>query len=168
MNGHPDTLEEAGAELRAGARRADDVPQQFRREVSRWWRWGVLAAVVVSVLASGAISLVSLSRANQSAADAAALKAGDAASAEVTSARQSSLEVVRRDLNTVINPARVAAGLAPCPLPDPASNAYQVAWVAGECAGELRTFGDLQKRGIATPGVNAPDPDSGSFPAPHS
>ena len=74
--------------------------------------------------------------------------------------------MVRRDLATV-NAVMVAAGLAPCVDPGPQALAYQVAWVTAECAGTLRTIGELQKRGVVrVPGVSAPDPASGQFPEP--
>jgi hypothetical protein len=112
------------------------------------------------------IALIGYQKAQEAATSAAQLQAGTVASAEVTSNRASSLEAVRRDLNTIVNPAMIAAGLAPCADPGPAATAQQVAWVTGECAGTLRTIGELQRRGQAVPGVSAPDPTSGGFPRP--
>ncbi len=133
-------------------------------------RKAYVTVVIVSVLLALVVSLpfavTGYVKAQQANFTATQLAAGDAASAEVLSARSSSLGVVRRDLNQVVNPARVAAGLSACPDPGPQANAYQVAWVIGSCAGELRAFADLAKRGRPVPGVNAPDPDSGSFLAP--
>jgi hypothetical protein len=136
------------------------------RRGRHWWWLSLLAMFLLAVAICLPVALVGYDKAQTAAADAAALKAGTVASAEVTSLRASSLEVARRDLNTVVNPAMIAAGLAPCPDPGPAANAQQVAWVTGECAGTLRTIGELQRRGVAVPGVMAPDPSSGRFPGP--
>lgn len=123
---------------------------------------GIAAAVVVAVV----LSTVAFFQSVAGARSTAALVAGDAASSEVGQARASSLLVVRRDLASV-NAAMVAAGLTPCADPGPQASAYQVAWVTAECAGTLRTIGELQKRGVVQlPGVSAPDPASGRFPRP--
>jgi hypothetical protein len=139
------------------AERADTALRKTNRRVLL----GILLAALVAVVLSG----LAFVEAVASARTTAQLVAGDTASTEVGHAGTSSLLVVRRDF-TAINAARVAAGLAACPDPGPSANAYQVAWVAGECAGELRAFADLAKRGRPVPGVSAPDPDSGAFPSP--
>lgn len=126
----------------------------------------VLVAVLLSLVVSLPFAVTGYLKAQDASTTAAQLAAGESASAEVGSARASSLQVVRRDLAQVVNPARVRAGLPACPDPGPQANAYQVSWVIGACAGELRTFAELAKRGRAVPGVNAPDPNSGAFPRP--
>lgn len=164
----PGLARAAGTRLSATARmtdeRIDAVDRAASRRSVRVLMLALLAVIVV-LLAAVALSLYTLHTAQDTAADTAALKAGDAASSEVTSARASSLEVVRRDFTTV-NQAMVAAGLPPCGDPGPQASAYQLSWVVGECAGELRTIGELQKRGaVQLPGVSAPDPGSAAFPS---
>ena len=171
---------EAAEHLTAAARAADAAPERAKqaaqdvitgaigeavRIARRGYRLAVVAAIVVGLCVSVPISVIAYSQAKQAGTVSAQLAAGDAASSEVTSARSSSLLVVRRDLTTVNN-AMVAAGLTPCADPGPQASAYQVSWLVGECAGTLRTVGELQKKGsVQLPGVTAPDPASGSFPS---
>lgn len=163
----PGLARQAGTQLSATARAADERIDAVDRAASRRSvrvLMLALVAVIVVLAASVTLNLYTLQASNRTAQDTAALKAGDAASSEVTSARASSLLVVRRDFTTV-NAAVTAAGLTPCADPGPQASAYQVAWVTGQCAGALRAIGELEKRGQVVPGVTAPDPASGSFPA---
>lgn len=158
---------QAGSQLSATARAADERIDQVDRAASKRTvrvLMVILSAMAIVLLASVGFSLYLFQTSNRTAQDTAALKAGDAASSEVTSARASSLLVVRRDFTTV-NAAVTAAGLTPCADPGPQASAYQVSWVTGQCAGTLRAIGELEKRGQVVPGVTAPDPASGSFPS---
>ncbi len=151
-------LPRARSSLTQIAARAETALDKTNRRVL----WGIAIAVAVALV----LSSVAFYRSVTSARTTAALVAGDTASSEVGAARASSLLVVRRDL-TAVNQAMVAAGLTPCADPGPQASAYQVAWVTAECAGTLRTIGELQKRGVVQlPGVSAPDPASGRFPRP--
>ena len=164
----PSLARRAGTQLSATARAADERIDAVDRAASkRSVRVLILALVAMAVvlLAVVVLCLYTLQAAQTASRQTAALQAGTAASAEVTSARSSSLEVVRRDFTTV-NAAMVKAGLTPCADPGPQANAQQIAWVVGECAGTLRTIGELQKRGSPVLGVVAPDPVSPSFPGP--
>lgn len=146
-----------------------EADKAAQRRSTRISRRGYLVSVVVAAILALAVSLpfavVGYVKGQDAAADASALRAGDAASSEVSSARESSLLVVRRDF-TNANNALVAAGLTPVAEPPADASAYQVAIATGEALGTLRSLGELEKRGQAIPGVSAPDPGSAGFPGP--
>jgi hypothetical protein len=164
----PGLARRAGTQLSATARAADERIDEVDRAASKRSvrvLMLTLTAVIVVLVASVVLNLYTLQSAQETSRRTGALQAGDAASAEVTSARSSSLLVVRRDF-AAVNAAMVRAGLSPCDDPGPQASAYQLSWVTGECAGTLRTIGELQKRGsVQLPGVSAPDPGSAAFPS---
>lgn len=148
----------------AAVKRSVAEADQRARTVSRRAYWTAAAvAMVLAIAVSLPFALVGFYTGQAANERSAALQAGSAASSEVTTARAASLVVVRRDFSNA-NSALIAAGLTPVPDPGPAASAYQVAIATGEALGTLRAAGELQKRGVSLPGVDAPDPASPEFP----
>lgn len=137
--------------------------QRSTRNSRRGYRMAVIVAAVIALAVSLPFAVTGYLKGQEASNTAAQLVAGDAASAEVTNARASALLVVRRDFANA-NAALVAAGLSPVPDPGTAATAYQISIATGEALGTLRAAGELEKRGVAIPGVNAPDPTGGRFP----
>lgn len=126
-------------------------------------RRGYVITVVVAVLICLAISLPFAVAGYRNATHAQTDVAAIAATGEVDRARTVNANAARADLVTA-NAALAAAGLATVPDPGPAAPWPRLVEAVGEARGALRALGEVQAKGVALPGVNAPDPRTGAFP----
>ncbi len=169
----------AADHLQAAAIAADEVPRRAAEEAvtqaivaavdiaKRGYRrtlYGVIVVGLALITIGGIVGYTYFSNVSSQVAE---LTAGSAFDSNIDSTRQSNLITARRHL-TEVNQARRAAGLLS--VPDPGLNAssgeVDAAWTLG--LSDLLTIGTLQERGLAVPGVNAPRPNSGTFPFPRA